>query len=103
MTRRITVEEVVEAYRVTGLKPAKTTAFYKGKKSAGVIGVLQSRYRKDDVWEFMDSLGAEYAHGLKDGWTKAEFHKHLVGDKRYDRGYRDGMKAAAAVFGKDTP
>lgn len=100
--KRITPEEVVEAYRVTGLKPVRHTArpfdgqccgvgaisIHRGAKPGdGPITYLETDYGRGYLWAFVD------------GFDNLEIGT-FAPDPKYRRcidGYADGQSCAAAV------
>lgn len=99
-TNRISPEMVVEAYRVTGLKPCRWLVDC-GDECCGV-GVVQAR---DGIpgderhQKCCEKYGVPYTHGFQDGFdgqpTLPQFSSNR---ERYIQGHADGVAAAAVVF-----
>ena len=103
--KRISVEEVVQAYKVTGLKPKRGDFGIDGLPCCG-IGAIGAKAGHASPWErrlyAMDAFGAGYVHGFAHGFDGYEFSiENLKEDhiQRYTEGYADGQAAAIAVFG----
>jgi len=100
--RRITPAEVIEAYRVTGLKPVRKT-FRESDSSGKTISgcamtaiALASGFdiNKKCIADWADiNFGGEYAGDFRAAFDGYEF-------KNVTPGYADGIACAAAVFGK---
>lgn len=86
--KRITPQEVVDAYAKTGHDPAKRF----------ILRPLAEANHWDDPWAYADSIGPEYAVGLLHGFRGEEPVKHLQHDPCYFKGVADGLAAAHAVF-----
>lgn len=98
--KRITPEEVVEAYRVTGLKPARKKIY--GDTCRCGLGVMAA-YADSPVHPYdwaNDEYGVPYVDGFFkgfDGWDTAGISEDW--NDREWQGYEDGQKCATAVFG----
>lgn len=104
--KRITPEEVVEAYKSTGLKPVRGT-FCWGSRACGLGTVCISRGKMPTSPLMVSrSLGIEmeYLLGFVNGFDG--IHKASIGidesNETLSLGFADGKLAAAAVF-KDSP
>lgn len=95
--KRISVDEVLAAYKATGLKPARGFGKPNTLGMCCAIGALYCSGRKKvtSVYEWADRrFGRQYASDFIDGFDT------LDGNRKYrSRGFRDGRAAAAAVFG----
>lgn len=100
--RRITVEEVLEAYRVTGMKPSKGT-YCIGLDSnpcgcamgalAIAAGICPGMALVGN-WS-IEQFGQPYSDAFEDGF---DGKVRRFTNKRAKQGYADGQAAAAAVF-----
>lgn len=99
-TRRITVEEVLEAYRVTGLKPIQGN-FYHSDGCCCAIGAVAI------------SSGAKRGCGAVCRWAETHLHPLYINgflagfdedcardfsSKQFTQGYADGTAVREAVF-----
>lgn len=105
--RRITVDEVLEAYRKTGLVPERG-AYYKEGCACGLGVILFAAGADMNVGD--DSLNAEVEKllGIDDsyrvGFVRGFDGKLPLPNREnqavFDIGYTDGQACAAAVFGE---
>jgi len=106
---RITAEQVVEAYKVTGYRPARKTMWSKTNKGDCACALVACSAAKvyplkneETDWEhyLCQTLEIERTYMLGfisgfDGYTQAV----ALMDEVAKEGYADGLAAAAAVFG----
>jgi len=106
--RRITVDEIKEAYKATGLTPARNTWGESGSGCACGLGVLAvaAGVPIDDLCSDVvyDTINLDEFYGLGftngfDGNTRLGALSHRPG---FNQGYDDGAAAAAAIFGEST-
>jgi hypothetical protein len=109
--RRITIEEVEEAYRVRGLEPTDWTYLEEDAEQADCFGVLAPAGLDCNgihAWACAE-FGNEYRGGFVHGFDRerpkkarwADLVKQSATDReRYDQGFADGQAVAAAVFQK---
>ena len=103
MTRRITVEEVLEAYRVTGLKPKQHIHFDGGSGCACAIGAIAvSSGCEPSYYEVVEwgnvHLACDYRAGFMQGFDGDRMG--VIGSQLHDycEGYADGTAVREAVF-----
>lgn len=100
--RRITPEEVLEAYRVTGMEPCR--GVFGDDKHGCALSALYRAERGNSRWLFAsqlcDKLGlnAHYMSGFIRGWDGKSQIASVDGDALC--GYEDGVACARAVFGE---
>jgi hypothetical protein len=95
-TRRITVEEVLEAYRVTGLKPVRGSTTIVDGRCCPIGALLESKFIQDSLGSD-ERFGREYGMGFVSGFDDCPSGRFK--SPRFDDGYADGRAAAEAVFG----
>ena len=100
--RRITVEEVLEAYRVTGMKPVQGNFFRSDGCCCAIGAVAISRgtpRTSEGVCGWAETmLHAAYLDGFIGGFDGAVREESL--GVEHDQGYADGTAVREAVFGK---
>jgi hypothetical protein len=103
MSNRVTAEQVLEAYRVTGIQPCRRNPYN------CALGALAQQNKEHYLHDYVVPLyGESYKWGFFDGFDGREagslYAQSVEQDlTRYDEGFEDGTKAANAVFGDDTP
>jgi hypothetical protein len=117
MEKRITVEEVIEAYKETGLKPKRGRYFQDFKlvdrenyryipQCACGMGAIYAYNKKNEANYdsqinqilFIDELySSSYRCGFANGFDGVESQEKYHKYKRYGLGYEDGQKAYQAV------
>ncbi len=112
--RRITTEEAVEDFRVTGLRPVRGDfGSIGGLANCGCIltakGLREHGDEKthealegDPYHALADLIGLsrEYASGIADGWdgeSPGASQQSEFGDRGYEEGYADGLACWLAV------
>lgn len=100
--KRISVEDVVEAYAKTGLKPGRT--LFKATDGRicglGVVGEANGLNHSRMYREFEDRLGisVNYCSGFWRGFDGLQIYECRCEEMR--AGFADGSAAARAVFGE---
>jgi hypothetical protein len=104
-TRRITVEEVLEAYRVTGILPCiGTYCTNKGEMACaiGALAIAAGSVRRGPVayhWA-TEEFGSDYVHGFVAGFDDEGFDDGRRENTRAAEGFEDGDSVRKAVFQK---
>jgi hypothetical protein len=103
---RIAPEEVVAAYRKTGLIPERTAEHWfseDGKCGCGATAVMKARNPEfcNSILSFKDAIGllevsGEYLRGFIHGFDGRE--PRVKNLPEYDQGYRDGIDSCRAAF-----
>lgn len=98
--RRITVEEVLEAYRVTGMKPMRRYTIIRNQCAGCAIGALAVASgvpsELDCIYDWRDKMfGASYVKGFMNSFDDTP---PSMSNEQYNQGYADGQAVAAAVF-----
>jgi hypothetical protein len=103
--KRITPEEVLDAYAKTGLKPCRVWSIDMGDGSCCAVGAMRYAAGVDgDPHEYIDkSYGYQYRIGFTFGFDDYGGSVHdesEMPDWTDERkmGYSDGLAAASAVF-----
>lgn len=93
--KRITVDEVLAAYKATGLKPLRGSAI-SSTHSCCALGALSQQLRghRRDVysWSYQE-FGTEYSTGFTLGFDWGDDPSDIT-----SQAFLDGRAAAAAVF-----
>jgi hypothetical protein len=99
-TNRLTVEEALEAWRVSGLTPERGAHSHdRHRKCACVLEALASLAGFAHWRDFgRQQYGQEYTVGFMHGFD--DIGRLDTDTDRYRQGYADGQAIAAAVFGE---
>ena len=97
--RRITVEEVQEAYRKTGLKPGRGV-FNDGCGQGCPVGALALQAGVNSIDWGHANLSGYYASGFFHAWDGTKTPAYFETCETYQLGYQDGLAVAAAIFGE---
>lgn len=100
-TRRISVADVLEAYRTTGLKPERGHAHVTQKKCCpiGALGLIAGVHERDRYGWADRKFGNEYVNGFLAGFDETNSSASRDEQTESAIGFRDGIAAATAVFG----
>ena len=98
--KRITVDEVLAAYRVTGMKPCRGSALCEEDKTCALGALcLRDTGSRSTVYDWAaEHFGDKYSAQFLAG-----FDYEPPGYKIRSIGFRDGQAAAAAVFAEPSP
>lgn len=100
--KRITPEQVVEAYKVTGLKPCRVWTTPTGGECCGMGAIAVAAGTADHPLLWADGIyGHQYRLGFTFGFDDygQNWRQEEPRNADFDSGYADGLAAAAAVFG----
>jgi hypothetical protein len=93
--KRITPEEVVEAYAKTGLKPARDTAYGPECCGIGAIAAVNGVVNDSPYAWARHKYDSDYVDGFLCGFDDRSMYQT---DGPFRIGFNDGLAAAAAVF-----
>lgn len=97
--RRITVEEVKEAYAKTGMTPTRNN--YGADSNCGcAIGALARLAGKHPVDFRWETFEPSYSLSFMDGFDDAPLCTKYRDTRTAEIGYQDGKDCAAAIFGE---
>lgn len=99
-TKRITVEEVQEAYRVTGIQPSRGTVLGNACCAAGAVARHRGGVNCRHMQQIYSWLDAQYGRDYMDGFINGfDGYDDCNADSRI--AYQDGVAARKAVFGEE--